>query len=106
MPVLFPWWEPDNVYWPDLLDGTALALDPTATRSDDQSLAERVRMLGGASARLERDAAGAYPSWIECLKQWVNPDTSSEVFSRSLARWLRANALDLHCSAPSFGQCG
>src|SRR5262249_30724817 len=106
MPVFFPGWEPNDVSWPDLLDGTALALHPAASRSDDQSLAERVRMPGSAGAWLERDAADTYPSRIRCLEQRVNPDTSSEVFSRSLARWLRAIAPDLHCSGPSFGQFG
>src|SRR5262249_24493284 len=53
MPVLFARREPDDVSLPDLLDGTTLALNPAATGGDDQSLADRVHMPGGAGARLE-----------------------------------------------------
>src|SRR6266702_959444 len=83
---------------PDFLDRAALALNPTAARRDNQSLAERMRMPGGAGARLECDAAAANMCWIGCLEQRVHADRAGEIFRRSLAGRLRTASFDLHRS--------
>src|SRR5262245_4785499 len=59
VPVLLAGRKPDHVARPDLLDRAALALRPAAAERDDQGLAERMGMPGGASARLERYAGAA-----------------------------------------------
>ena len=56
VPVLLARREPDDIAGPDLLDRAALALDPAAAGRDDQRLAERMRVPGGAGAGLEGDA--------------------------------------------------
>src|SRR5262249_60626159 len=52
VPVLLPRRKPDHIAGPDLLDRPALALRPAASGRDDQGLAERMGMPGGAGARL------------------------------------------------------
>ena len=59
VPMLFARREPDDVAGPDLLDRAALALRPAAARGDDEGLAERMGVPGGARAGFERDAAPA-----------------------------------------------
>ena len=54
-----PGGEPDDVAGADFLDRAALALDPAAAGGDDQGLAQRMRVPGGARAGLERDAGAA-----------------------------------------------
>src|SRR3954451_17875344 len=48
VPMLLARLEPDDVARPDLLDRTTLALHETEAGGDDQRLAERVRVPGGA----------------------------------------------------------
>ena len=59
VPVLLAGSEPDHVAGMDLLYRAALALGPAAAGRDDQRLAERMRVPGGAGAGLEgHDGAG------------------------------------------------
>ena len=51
--------EPDDVARPDFLDRAALALHPAAAGRDDQRLAQRMGVPGGARAGLEGDAGAA-----------------------------------------------
>jgi hypothetical protein len=76
--------KPDHIAGPHLLDRSALALHPAEARRDDQSLAERMRMPGGAGTRLECDACATDACRIGCLEQWVHADRAGEVFCRSL----------------------
>ncbi len=57
VPVLLPGRKPDHITGPEFIDRSALALNPAAAGCDDQSLAERMRVPGGAGTRLECDAA-------------------------------------------------
>ena len=55
VPMVFAGREPDDVAGADFLDGSALALRAAAAGGDDQRLAERVGVPGGAGAGLEGD---------------------------------------------------
>ncbi len=55
MPMLLARRKPDDVARTDFLNRATFALRASATGSDDQCLSERMRMPGGAGARLERD---------------------------------------------------
>jgi hypothetical protein len=57
MPVLLAGRKPHHIARPNLLNGSAFALDPAKTRGDDQRLTERVP--GGAGAGLEGDVGAA-----------------------------------------------
>src|SRR4051794_30398759 len=78
MPMPEPRRKPDDVPWPDLLDRSAVALNPTQPRGDDQGLAERMRVPGCPGTRLECDLACASPRRIWCLKQRIHTDRSGE----------------------------
>src|SRR5271170_6239676 len=96
VPMLLCWREPDDVARPDLLDRAALVLDAAAAGHDDQSLAERVRVPGGARAGLEGDESAGDAGWIWRTEQRVDPDRAGEPLRWSLAGRLRAAPLDLH----------
>src|SRR5947209_2063995 len=102
MPMLLTGRKPDHIAGPNLLDRAALALNPTAAGGDNQSLAERVRMPGGAGTRLECDAAAADTCRIGRLEQRVHAHRAGEILSRPLAGGLRTASFDLHGSIPSF----
>jgi hypothetical protein len=59
MPMLQTRRKPDDVPWPDLLDGPALALNPPETGGDDQNLAARIAVPRGSGTRFEGNLARA-----------------------------------------------
>jgi hypothetical protein len=59
MPMAFTRLEPHDVAGTNLLDGAALALDASRTGRDDQCLAQRMGVPGGAGARLEGNDGAA-----------------------------------------------
>jgi hypothetical protein len=59
MPMLQTRRKPDDVPWPDLLDGPALALNPPETGGGDQNLAERMAVPRGSGTRFEGNLARA-----------------------------------------------
>jgi hypothetical protein len=61
MPMLQTRRKPDYITGPNLLDRTALTLNPAEARGDDQCLAERMRVPCRASAGFEGDLATAHP---------------------------------------------
>src|SRR3954453_7218413 len=79
VPVLLPGRKPDHVAWPDLLDRPALALHPAATDSDDQRLAQRVRVPGSTGARLESDQGATDPRRLWRAEQRVDTHRSGEI---------------------------
>jgi hypothetical protein len=62
--VLKPRRKPHHVTGPHLLDGAALALNPTEPRDDEKSLAERVRVQKRCARPAGRSPSR--PSEIEC----------------------------------------
>ncbi len=96
MPVLVTRRAPDHVAGTDLHDRLALALGPSAAGGDDQGLAQRMGVPGGARARLERDARAGDAGRGRRRVQDVETDGSREVLRGSLLRRLRSGALDLH----------
>src|SRR5215204_3281852 len=105
VPVLLAGCRPDHVAWADLLDRTAPALHPAATRRDDQRLAERMGVPIAARARLESDGGSRCTRRLARLEQWVDADRAGEPVGRSAVGRLHAVAFDLHGSFPP-GQRG
>ena len=68
--------DPDDVAGPDLLDRAALALHPAGAGGDDQRLAQRMRVPGGAGAGLEGDDAAADARRIAALEALVDATRS------------------------------
>jgi len=68
MPVLLAGLEPDHITGPDLLDRSALALDPAAASRDDESLTEWMGMPCSPRARLKSYAGTLNECRIGCLK--------------------------------------
>src|ERR1700736_2566532 len=83
MPMLLAGRKPNHITGANFLDRPALALNPTAVERHNQSLAERMRMPGGAVIRLECDARAANTRRIGCLEQRVDTDCAGEVIYRS-----------------------
>src|SRR5208337_2412517 len=104
VPVLLARRNPDDVARPDLFDGTAPALRPSEAECDDQDLAERMRMPGGAGAGLERHGVAGPPRGRARREQGVDPHRAGAPRRRSLARRLRTASFDLHSSLRLFGQ--
>ena len=69
MPVFLSGRKPDDVARADLLFRTTLDLDPAAAGCDDQSLSQRMRMPGGASAGLERNRSTAHTGRCAALER-------------------------------------
>jgi hypothetical protein len=55
MPVLFAWFEPDDIAWADVLNRAALTLDAAKSGGHDQNLSKRMRMPGRPRSRFECD---------------------------------------------------
>src|SRR5579863_7144524 len=85
VPMLFARREGDDVAGPNLLDWAALVLRPAAASGDDEGLAERMGVPGGARRRVR-------------LEQRVDADHAGEPVRRPLGRRLRAASLDVHAS--------
>ena len=84
MPVLPAGWKPDHITGPDLLDGAACALGPTAPGGDDDGLTGRMRMPCGPRTRLEGDSGALNKRWIGRLKKPIDTDRAGEPLRRSL----------------------
>ena len=74
--------EPDDVALLDFLDGAALALHPAAAGGDDQGLAQRVGVPGGAGAGLEGDARAADARRGGRLEQRIDAHGAGEIVGR------------------------
>lgn len=55
VPMLFARCEPHHIPWPDFLNRAALTLSPATAKCDNECLAQRMRMPGGAGTRFKRD---------------------------------------------------
>src|SRR5688572_5875238 len=61
VPMLLTRREPDHIAGMDLLNWTALTLDPTATGCDNQGLTQRVGVPCSTGAGFECDTGAAHP---------------------------------------------
>jgi hypothetical protein len=82
--MLFAGLEPDNVPWTNLLHLSAFALDPSATRDDNQRLTEWMRVPGSARARLKSHNRASDARWGLTLKHGIDPHCPSEPTRRTL----------------------
>jgi hypothetical protein len=98
VPMLFVRRKPDYITRPDLLNRSAFALRASKSGGDDQRLTKWMRMPGGASTRLERDACGTHPCRFRRLEQRINPYRAGEPISRAFCRRSRSNSYYLHFS--------
>lgn len=96
VPMAFTRREPDDVAGADLLDGTAFALHATEARCDDQRLAERMGVPGGAGAGLEGDAGASRACGAGHGKQRVDTHAAGKPIGWSFGRRLRTASLDIH----------
>src|SRR5829696_4238179 len=100
MPMFLAGSKPDDVAGMDLLPGAALDLYPAAAGRNNQSLAERMRVPGRASAGLEGDDPTPHARRPAALKPGVDPHRAGEILRRPPLGGLRAAARDLHSSHP------
>ena len=64
VPMPFSRWKPYHVARTNFFNRAAFALNASTTGSDNQSLAERMRVPSCACARLKRDTCAGYARWI------------------------------------------
>ena len=84
--------DPDDVTRADGLDGLAFQLHPAAAVGDDEGLAERVGVPGGARTGLEGDAGAGDAGGGWRAEQGVQPDGAGEVFGGGLGGGAGADA--------------
>jgi hypothetical protein len=96
MPMLLTWREPDNVPRTNLFNRTTPALRQPEPSRDNQSLAKRMRMPRRSSSRFERNARADSARRLRCLKQGIDPNSSSEPIRRTFIGWLRTATFDFH----------
>ena len=68
MPMLLVGRKPNHVARTELLNQSALALNPAAAGCHDQGLPQRMCMPSGACAGLERDARAGCAGWSVSLE--------------------------------------
>jgi len=85
VPMLLVRRKPDHVARPDFFDRTTLALRPAEPGGDDQRLTERMRMPGGASTRLERDACATNARRFRRFEQRIDSHCAGEPISGSFS---------------------
>src|ERR1019366_5544189 len=99
VPMFLAGRERDHVAGPNLLDRAAQALRASAARGHDKRLAQRVRVPGGPSARLERDTRTDDACWIGGFEQRVDAYRAGEILRRTFAGRLRATSFDVHVAS-------
>ena len=85
VPVFFAWREPDDVAGTDFFDGSVPTLGPAAAGGDDERLAERVRMPGGAGAWFEGDAGAGDAGRGGGVDEGIDADRAGEPIGGALA---------------------
>ena len=78
--------KPHHVTRANFLDRPALALEPSRAGSDDQGLAERMRVPRGARARLEGDDSAADARGFGDLKDGIDAHRAGEPCLGAFAR--------------------
>ena len=95
MPMLLPWWTPDDIPRPDFLDRAILALYASAAGHHDQGLAQQVGMPGGPGTGFECHACAGRARGIGRLEQRINPCSAGEKLGLSCALRLRTISFNL-----------
>lgn len=96
MPMPLSGRKPDNIAGVNLLNRTALPLDPPASRRDNQCLAEGMRMPRRSRSWLKRDAGARNSRRFRSLEERVNANRTGKPVRRAFAGGLRSIALDIH----------
>jgi len=78
MPMLLARRKRYHIAGMDLLNRAVLALHPTATGCDNESLAERMGMPRGAGTGLKGDAGAGRACRSVCLEQRIDPHRAGE----------------------------
>jgi hypothetical protein len=79
--MLFVRRKPNDIAWPDFLNGSILTLRPAKTGRNDQRLTERMRMPGCARTRLERDPRATNTRRFSRFEQRIDAHSSCEPIS-------------------------
>ena len=82
----------------NFFDGAIPALRPAATCGNDESLAERMSVPGGARSGLESYAGALNEGRIGSLKERIDAHGAGEPLGWSFGGRLRAGSLDFHFS--------
>ena len=77
--------KPDDIAGMDFFDGAAEALDAAGAGDDDQGLAERVGVPGGAGTGLEGDAGTGDAGWGGGLEEGIDAYGAGEPVGGSFA---------------------
>src|SRR5947208_13362972 len=96
MPILLARRKPDHVARTNFFNRAAFALNASTAGSNNQSLAERMRVPGCACARLKGDTCAGCARRNGSAEQWINPHLAGEPIGRSFVGWLGACSFDFH----------
>src|SRR4051812_37409289 len=96
MPMFLAGLEPNHISRTDLFDRSSFVLHPAEAEGDNQRLAERMRVPGGAGAGLEGDGCAGYSRRRGHRDEWIDPYCAGEPVRGSFVRRLRSAALNLH----------
>lgn len=94
MPMLLLRFKPDDITGVHIFDWSALTLNPAEAFSDEESLAERVCVLGRACARLKSD--GRAGKRTTTRKGRIDPDSAGKPFGRSFNGGFETRTTDIH----------
>ena len=90
---------------PNLLNLAAPVLHPTDAVGDDQGLAKRMGVPGGARTGFETDRAPTNARRSRSLEPPCHRDLAGEVLGRAVGRLLRGGALDRHLLVALSERC-
>ena len=96
MPMFFAGFKPNHIPRLDFFDRAAPALHPPPARRHNQSLTQRVGVLGGPRPRLKRHISAQVVRRSRRVKQRIHPDIARKILSRGNSGRLRAISFDLH----------
>src|SRR3954447_10761634 len=85
MPMLLARRKPDDIARAYFLDGTTVALHSAKARCNNQRLAERMRVPGGACTRLEGNERDAHARGVTRIMQWIDPHGTGKPIRRAFA---------------------
>src|SRR6266571_7804689 len=102
VPMLLARRKPNHVARTNFFNRAAFALNASTAGSNNQSLAERMRVPSRACARLEGETCAGYACRSGSAEQWINPHRAGEPIYWAFAGWLRACYFDFHINVLSL----